>query len=85
MTPLFDQNLSRRLVVELAPWFPDRGHAAALGIERATDREGWAHAGERCYLIVSKDSDLRQFAFLVGPPAEGGMAPHRRLLHLGTR
>ncbi len=68
MRLLFDQNLSRRLVGELAPWFPDSGHVAALGIETATDREIWAYAGEHGYLIVSKDSDFRQLAFLLGPP-----------------
>lgn len=67
MRLLFDQNLSRRLVRELEPWFPDSGHVAVLGIETATDREIWAYAAEHGYLIVSKDSDFRQLAFLLGP------------------
>ncbi len=68
MRLLFDQNLSRRLVRELAAWFPESSHVAALGIETATDLEIWAYAGEHGYLIVSKDSDFRQLAFLLGPP-----------------
>jgi predicted nuclease of predicted toxin-antitoxin system len=65
---LFDQNLSRRLVGELARWFPDSVHVGALGLDVATDREIWDYAGEHGYLIVSKDSDFRQLAFLLGPP-----------------
>jgi len=65
---LFDQNLSRRLVGELAEWFPDCVHVGAVGLDVATDREIWDYAGEHGYLIVSKDSDFRQLAFLLGPP-----------------
>lgn len=68
MRLLFDQNLSRRLVAELAPILPDSAHVGALGLDTATDREIWAYAGEHGYLIVSKDSDFRQLAFLLGPP-----------------
>ena len=48
--------------------FPDSAHVAAFGLDTATDREIWAYAGEHEYLIVSKDSDFRQLAFLLGPP-----------------
>ena len=39
-----------------------------MGLDTATDREIWAYAGEHGYVIVSKDSDFRQLAFLLGPP-----------------
>jgi predicted nuclease of predicted toxin-antitoxin system len=65
---LFDQNLSHRLVGELAPEFPGSAHVRALGLETATDREIWDYAGVEGFLIVSKDSDFRQLAFLLGPP-----------------
>lgn len=68
MRLLLDQNLSRRLVAELAPIFPDSAHVAAVGLDTATDREIWGYAGEHGCLIVSKDSDFRQLAFLLGPP-----------------
>ena len=58
---------------------PDSGHVAALGLETATDREIWAYAGEQGYLIVSKDSDFRQLAFLLGPP------PKAVWLRIGNR
>ena len=71
MKLLFDQNLSRRLVADLAPWFPASAHVQSLGLDTATDHEVWAYAGEHGYLIVSKDSDFRQLAFLIGPPPKG--------------
>ncbi len=68
MRLLFDQNLSRRLIAEVAPRFPDSNHVGVLGLDTAIDREIWSYAGEHGYMIVSKDSDFRQLAFLLGPP-----------------
>jgi predicted nuclease of predicted toxin-antitoxin system len=65
---LFDQNLSRILVGQLRDAFPESEHVTALGLDTATDREIWDHARERGHVIVSKDSDFRQLAFLHGPP-----------------
>jgi len=79
---LFDQNLSRRLVRELAPWFPDSSHVAALGIATATDREVWAYAGAHGYVIVSKDSDFRQRRIPARTTAEGSLAERRQLRNL---
>ena len=68
MRLLFDQNLSRRLVGTLAVEFPDSCHVAELGLDTATDRTIWEHAGEHGLVIISKDSDFRQLAFMLGPP-----------------
>jgi predicted nuclease of predicted toxin-antitoxin system len=65
---LFDQNLSRLLVGRFAQEFPDSVHVTDVGLDRATDREVWDFARGRDYVIVSKDSDFRQLAFLFGPP-----------------
>jgi predicted nuclease of predicted toxin-antitoxin system len=65
---LFDQNLSRNLVGRVRDTFPESRHVAALDLDTATDREIWDHAREHGYVIVSKDSDFRQLAFLYGPP-----------------
>jgi predicted nuclease of predicted toxin-antitoxin system len=65
---LFDQNLSRHLVGHLRDVFPESEHVTALGLDAATDQEIWRYAGEHGHLIVSKDSDFRQLAFLHGPP-----------------
>jgi predicted nuclease of predicted toxin-antitoxin system len=65
---LFDQNLPRLLVGRFAEEFPDSGHVTEVGLDRATDREVWEFARAGGYVIVSKDSDFRQLAFLFGPP-----------------
>ena len=48
--------------------FPDSAHVAELGLAQSTDRQIWDYAGQNDYVIVSKDSDFRQLAFLFGPP-----------------
>ena len=68
MKLLFDQNLSRRLVSRLATAFPESAHVAEIGLDQATDHEIWAHAGAEGFVVVSKDADFRQLAFLHGPP-----------------
>ena len=68
MKLLFDQNLSRRLVAMLTVEYPGSRHVVDLGLDTATDRAIWDYAGEHGFVIVSKDSDFRQLAFLLGPP-----------------
>jgi predicted nuclease of predicted toxin-antitoxin system len=65
---LFDQNLSRRLVIALADVYPESAHVADLGLARATDEQVWRYAGARGYLLVSKDADFRQLSLLYGFP-----------------
>ena len=68
MRLLFDQNLSRRLVSLLETEFPGSRHVSDLGLDTATDQTIWDYAADHEYVIVSKDSDFRQLAFLHGPP-----------------
>lgn len=68
MKLLFDQNLSRHLVGQLRDVFPESEHVTSVDLDAATDQEIWSYAGEHGHLIVSKDSDFRQLAFLHGPP-----------------
>ncbi|MFA6110966.1 MAG: DUF5615 family PIN-like protein [Candidatus Latescibacterota bacterium] len=68
MKLLFDENLSRRLVPLVAAAFPDSSHPDLLGMRGTTDDELWEYARRGGFTIVSKDSDLRQRAFLYGPP-----------------
>ncbi|MEZ5377287.1 MAG: DUF5615 family PIN-like protein [Acidimicrobiales bacterium] len=68
MKLLFDQNLSRHLVARLSDVFPNSTHVLALALDTAADNEIWSYAGQHGYTIVSKDSDFRQLAFLLGPP-----------------
>ena len=68
MRLLFDQNLSRLLVGRFAEDFPESVHVTDVGLDRATDRAVWDFARALGYVIVSKDADFRQLAFLFGPP-----------------
>lgn len=68
MKLLFDQNLSRHLVGQLRDAFPDSSHLTTVGLDTATEDQIWDYAKEHGYVIVSKDSDFRQLAFLHGPP-----------------
>lgn len=68
MRLLFDQNPSRNLVDQLRDVFPESRHVTDIGLDTATDRKIWGHAHEHGYVVVSKDSDFRQLAFLHGAP-----------------
>jgi hypothetical protein len=59
---------TRHLLRQPAIEYPDSRHVTDVGLDTATDAEIWAWAGEHDYMIVSKDSDFRQLAFLHGPP-----------------
>ena len=68
MKLLCDQNLSRHLVRQLAVEYPESRHVTDVDLDTATDAEIWSWAGEHGFVIVSKDCDFRQLAFLHGPP-----------------
>lgn len=70
MRLLLDQNRWRHLVGHLRDVLPEREHVSALELDGATHEEIWEYACEHGHLILSKDSDLRQLAFL--------MVRHRR-------
>ncbi len=56
MKLLFDQNLSYRLVGQLAAEFPDSQHVRHVGLAAAPDPAVWAYAAAQGLVIVSKDS-----------------------------
>ena len=66
--PLFDQNLSHRLVSLLADQFPGSRHVRDLGLERVEDAVVWSAARAEGFAIVSKDADFHQRSFLYGSP-----------------
>ena len=68
MKLLFDENISPRLVRILASEFPDSNHPDFLGFRGSSDTTLWNHARENNFIIVSKDNDFRQKAFLYGAP-----------------
>jgi predicted nuclease of predicted toxin-antitoxin system len=65
---LFDENLRPRLVAALASEFPESTHTEALGMRGVTDARIWDYARDSGLVIISKDNDFRQRAFLYGPP-----------------
>lgn len=68
MKLLFDQNLSRKLVGTLEAEYPDSTHVAVVGLDTADDRAVWQYAAQHELVLVSKDNDFAQLAFLFGAP-----------------
>lgn len=68
MSLLLDQNLSRRLVVELEPDFPGVTHVALLNMDTEEDEAIWNFAAENHLAIVTKDKDFYQRSLVRGHP-----------------
>ncbi|MHB8512100.1 MAG: DUF5615 family PIN-like protein [Actinomycetota bacterium] len=68
MKLLLDANISRFLVELLEDLFPGSTHVAFVDLESVSDREVWEYAAANEFMIVSKDEDFHQLAFLYGPP-----------------
>lgn len=68
MKLLLDENLSFRIVGDLAEHFPDSSHVDLLGLRGQDDARIWRHAAEHGYVLVSKDDDFRQLSLLHGAP-----------------
>jgi predicted nuclease of predicted toxin-antitoxin system len=60
--------LSPKLVKLLANEFPDSNHVELLKLRGSTDTALWELAKQQGYVLVSKDNDFRQRAFLLGSP-----------------
>jgi len=65
---LFDQNLSHKLVRQLADLFPKSVHVREAGLKEAGDPLVWEYAKKNGLVVVSKDSDFHQRSFLYGYP-----------------
>jgi predicted nuclease of predicted toxin-antitoxin system len=68
MKLLIDQNLPRRLTVDLQSSFPGTSHVWRLGLAESSDEVVWDYAAEKGYAIVSKDTDFINLALLNGHP-----------------
>ena len=68
MRLLFDNNLSPRLVSNIADAFPDASHVALVGLERSADEDVWEYARAGGYIIVTKDADFNDLSALRGVP-----------------
>jgi predicted nuclease of predicted toxin-antitoxin system len=65
---LYDENLSRKLVVLVADLYPDSAHVAEADLLESPDREIWEFAKTRNLIIVTTDSDFYELATTIGPP-----------------
>jgi predicted nuclease of predicted toxin-antitoxin system len=65
---LFDENLSRKLLVRLAELYPESSHVVEFDLLECPDREIWEFARSRDFVIVSTDSDFYELATTIGPP-----------------
>ena len=68
MKLLFDQNLSHKLVAQLATEFPGSTHIRDAGLATSPDQDVWAFAAANGFVIVSKDTDFQHRALLHGHP-----------------
>jgi predicted nuclease of predicted toxin-antitoxin system len=68
MKLLLDENLSPRLVELLVDIGVEISHVRDVGLSSADDASVWEFAARGGFVIVTKDSDFNQRAFLLGPP-----------------
>jgi predicted nuclease of predicted toxin-antitoxin system len=65
---LFDENLSRKLVVRLSELYPGSAHVAEVDLLECPDREIWDFARTGGFIIVTTDADFYELAAALGPP-----------------
>ena len=68
MKLLLDQNLSHRLLEDLAADFPGSTHVRDVDLKALLDQTLWDFAKQNGFAILSKDSDFHQMSFLFGAP-----------------
>ena len=65
---LFDQNLSYKIVKQIAHLFPESNHVRLLKLDKADDLDVWQYAKEHGYHIVTQDTDFHDINTLYGYP-----------------
>jgi predicted nuclease of predicted toxin-antitoxin system len=65
---IFDQNLSRKLVTQLADIFPDSSHVQLHDLAEKTDTEIWKFAKINDFCIVTQDVDFAERSRLYRSP-----------------
>ncbi len=68
MRLLFDENLSFRLVRELADVYADSVHVRDVGLLGGVDQAVWAYAAQQGLLLTSKDTDFYQRSMVLRAP-----------------
>ncbi len=65
---LFDENLSGRLVDELADLYPNSAHVEGVGLRGAPDHVVWEHARMHGHVLVTRDEDFHRLSVVRGFP-----------------
>ena len=68
MKLLLDQNLSRKLVPKLAPFFPETSHVIFARLDRADDSDVWYWARLHGFTIATKNTDMVDLCVLRAAP-----------------
>lgn len=68
MKLLLDENLSDRIVGQIADLFPDSTHVKIHGLTQSDDTAVWNFAKQYGYTIASKDADFHQRSLVHGHP-----------------
>jgi predicted nuclease of predicted toxin-antitoxin system len=65
---LFDENLSRKLVIHLSDLYANSAHVAHFDLLNRPDDEIWRFAAHRDFIVVTTDGDFYERATSLGPP-----------------
>ena len=65
---LFDQNLSPKLITQLADLYQNSNHLDLLGLGTADDVIVWEYAKRNGFVVVTKDADFADLSVLRGFP-----------------
>ncbi len=65
---LLDNNLSRKLAVQLHDVFPDITHVSRFGLETKSDLDIWNFASQQSGTIITKDNDYNHLLNRFGHP-----------------
>ena len=68
MKLLLDENVSDRIVQQIADLFPGSTHIKAIGLKEADDSVVWAWSKQHGFTIVSKDTDFYHRVIVFGSP-----------------
>ena len=68
MKLLFDQNISFRLLKQIADAYPEARQVKEVGLENSSDSEIWEFARKNNFNIVTFDSDFYDLSVIKGIP-----------------
>ncbi|MGH1394009.1 MAG: DUF5615 family PIN-like protein [Trichormus sp.] len=68
MKLLIDENISDRIIAQIADIYPNSTHVKLLALTQSDDLLIWEYAKAHDFVIVSKDSDFHQRSLVYGHP-----------------